>query len=64
LESDDRRRPRGARRHGDASGADHRLHRRLQAPDDRDARRDPAAPCLQEPIRQARNAADCRSGMI
>ena len=35
-----------------AAGADHRLHRRLQAADDRDARRDPAAHRLQAGIRR------------
>ena len=43
LEPADRRRPRRARCGDHAAGADHRLYRRLQAADDRDARRDPAA---------------------
>ena len=43
LESAHRRRPRRARRHDHAAGADHRLHRRLQAVDDRDDRRAAAA---------------------
>ena len=39
LESRHRRRSSGARRNDHAAGADHRLHRRLQAVDDCDARR-------------------------
>ena len=54
LESPDRRRTRRARRHDHPAGADHRLHRRLQAVDDRDDRRAPAAHCLQEGVRRGR----------
>ena len=51
LESVDRRRARRARRRDHAAGADHRLHRRLQAVDDRDARGDSAAHRVQEAVR-------------
>ena len=51
LESVHRPRTRRTRRHDHAAGADHCLHRRLQAVDDRDARRDPAACGVQEGAR-------------
>ena len=54
LESLDRRRTRRTRRHDHATGADHRLHRRLQAIDDRHDRGAPVACCLQEGIRRRR----------
>ena len=52
LESAHRRRTRRTRRHDHATSTDHCLHRRLQAVDDRDARRDPAAHGVQEGARR------------
>jgi hypothetical protein len=54
LESLDRRRTRHTRRHDHPTDADHRLHRRLQAIDDRHDRGAPVACCLQEGIRRRR----------
>ena len=54
LESVHRSRTRRTRCHDHAAGADHCLHRRLQAADDRDAPRDPAAHRLQASVRQKR----------
>ena len=61
LESRYGRRPRRARRHGYAAGADHRLYRRLQAVDDRDAGRRSAAHHLQEDCRWRRRPRRHRS---
>ena len=61
LESADGGRPRRARCRHHAAGADHRLYRRLQAADDRDARGDPAADGVQETVGRPRRRA-CRRG--